>query len=925
MKKYIFFILYLIPLLSMSQPTNYLVLDDSEDIKISNSDNINTFLVKDRTIELWFKADDALSTDYQVLYEEGGKSNGFNIFMYDGDVYLGAWSESNSWYGTWFRNSISSNTWYHVALVLDDSNSKIRWYLDGVLQDARDGYNVNSHSGDIYLNSKGKTVLPETNTPPWSNGAIGEFFEASSDQGNGDFGDGFNGAVGFVRVWNTARSQIDIQDNKNTIYDTSDLDTDANPDPRKLVAFLNGDHFEYVDDGGDEQDTDVETDGKNGVILPKLTPTDYIWDGYEDSDWNNPNNWISLSLPEIGDNIKIEIENAVYDGADIDPVFPSGIYYYNNFEVSSASTFDVGSSSNINVTGDFTNNGTTSISGGTFNVTGNSTNYGTTSISGGAFNNKGYILNRSTFNMNSGKITITEGLLGNDSGGTFNFNSGEIIVDGGNSLWTGYSFMNWSNSTFILGTDAKYTGISPTAIFYNEGIFTIKSDATGTGSLITNGTVSNVGTMAVERYINTGTWQLLSSPTDNEKSEVVYGSFLNYFNEVDGDFYAVKSRTYDLVEGDGYVVKWKDEFASGTNPLVFSKDKPNTGNVPIALNITPEEVDPDNGMLYSNTYFDLPVGFNLVGNPYPSRINWNMLYNRNSGAIDASYYRYKDNAGDPGNGAWHAYLAEDTSTIDKDSIISMGQGFGVVLTDNTTASSLMFSDAVRTHNMGEVGFGKRTNTVSHSFNLVASSNRMSDDVNFRINENSTSDYDGHFDAYKLNSFGDTPTPSFISSDNKKLAICQQPESESVDLGFNMATSGEVTFSVSNVSYFTELVLEDKQEGIFTDLIKGAYTFNYSDEDAETGRFTLHFKQETLSEVEELTGIKIYSNSSNIIFSSEKSLNNVEVELYNISGQKILSKHFDSLRYQEINTSLNGVYILKLSSDNGVYTSKLILN
>ncbi len=496
----------------------------------------------------------------------------------------------------------------------------------------------------------------------------------------------------------------------------------------------------------------------------------------------------------------------------------------------------------------------------------------------------------------------------------------EVTVDTGTTFAISHDIAN-RGTINLNGAITVDGGLS------NSGALTIKSDVAGTGSLITNGSTLSDGNYTVERYLDENeTWQLFSSPSTNETSNVLLGHFLNEFDESLGDFNPIRSTSYSLTPGDGYVAKLDFGLASNaTNPIVFTTDKPNTGNVtPIALNVTPEELkDPDiNGSTYSNTYFDLPVGFNLVGNPYPSRINWNMLYNRNSGAIDNAYYRYRD-AGN-GNGVWHAYLANDATTADKDSIINIGQGFGVILTGNAVANTLTFYDAVRTHNNG-LGFGKKSTVIPQNFNLVATSNGMSDDVSFRINEISTSNYDGHFDAYKINSFGDTPTPSFISADGKKLAICQQPESESVDLGFNMATSGEVTFSVSSVSDFTELVLEDKQEGVFTDLIKSTYTFNYSDEDAETGRFTIHFNKETLNEEEELTGIKIYSNSSDITLNSEKALNNVEIELYDFSGQKILSKHFESLKQQEINTSLNGVYILKLTSDNGVYSSKLILN
>jgi hypothetical protein len=152
-----------------------------------------------------------------------------------------------------------------------------------------------------------------------------------------------------------------------------------------------------------------------------------------------------------------------------------------------------------------------------------------------------------------------------------------------------------------------------------------------------------------------------------------------------------------------------------------------------------------------------------------------------------------------------------------------------------------------------------------------------------------------------------------------------PQSESVNLGFNMATSGEVTFSLSNVQDFTEIILEDKVENTFTDLMKDTYTFNYSDEDAEQGRFTIHFNRETLSEVEELTGMNIYSNNNGVHIISNEKLSNVNVVIYSLTGQVIFSNSYETLINEVINTNNKGVYILKLTSDDGEVISKLILN
>ncbi len=252
----------------------------------------------------------------------------------------------------------------------------------------------------------------------------------------------------------------------------------------------------------------------------------------------------------------------------------------------------------------------------------------------------------------------------------------------------------------------------------------------------------------------------------------------------------------------------------------------------------------------------------------------------------------------------------------------MGQGFGVVMADNLSSKAFTIPKTSKTHTAGT--FNKKGNSETNSFVLNAVSNNVIDDIKFRFNERASRNYDVEYDAYKLKSFGTSPTTYFVADDGVKLAICEMPFSETIDLGFSMSESGEVTFSLNNVNDFSEIVLEDKVEGKFTDLLKNTYSFNYSTDESETGRFKLHFKQEALSEVDYLSDLDIYSNQGTIYINNNKKLTNVELKIYSISGQLVYSNNYSDLTNKEIQTSLKGVYILKLNSNEGVTTSKISL-
>lgn len=99
-----------------------LVLDGKRDVfRVSSSTDLNRGVFTEKTVSLWFKADD--TDDLQVIYEQGGGSRGLNIYL-DGDtLYAGGWNRPDSesdWDGDWItQTGIEAGEWNHVALTLD--------------------------------------------------------------------------------------------------------------------------------------------------------------------------------------------------------------------------------------------------------------------------------------------------------------------------------------------------------------------------------------------------------------------------------------------------------------------------------------------------------------------------------------------------------------------------------------------------------------------------------------------------------------------------------------------------------------------------------------------------------------------------------------------------------------------------------------
>ena len=157
-------------------------LDGENDyVAIANSADLNLGIHPQRTISLWFQAEDTgVSARQQVLYEEGGTIRGLNIYLDAGQLYVGGWNTSESnWSGTYLTtDEIVDHQWHHVALVLDgDSTVKpnsLVAYLDGEEFARGEGSQLWSHGDGIALgNLNGSTKFHSGNGSGLTHGLAG--------------------------------------------------------------------------------------------------------------------------------------------------------------------------------------------------------------------------------------------------------------------------------------------------------------------------------------------------------------------------------------------------------------------------------------------------------------------------------------------------------------------------------------------------------------------------------------------------------------------------------------------------------------------------------------------------------------------------------------------------------------------------------
>ena len=166
-------------------------LDDR--VVIPDNSLINLSQTKRRTYSFNFNASNV--TSRQVIYEEGGSNNGFNLYIYGGKLYFGAFSNgNNSWQGDWVSGTVYSNTWYSVVATFT-AFGEMRLYIDGVLVDSSfDTEFVNVH----------------TMTWLWCRKGASTYHDLGQVNGSGDY---FGGYIDDFAIWNrmlTASEAADL-------------------------------------------------------------------------------------------------------------------------------------------------------------------------------------------------------------------------------------------------------------------------------------------------------------------------------------------------------------------------------------------------------------------------------------------------------------------------------------------------------------------------------------------------------------------------------------------------------------------------------------------------------------------------------------------------------------------------------------------
>lgn len=237
--------------------------------------------------------------------------------------------------------------------------------------------------------------------------------------------------------------------------------------------------------------------------------------------------------------------------------------------------------------------------------------------------------------------------------------------------------------------------------------------------------------------------------------------------------------------------------------------------------------------------------------------------------------------------------------------------------------------------------------------IKSEANGYSDEIVVLIRENSTPEYDGEYDGYKLYGSESKRAEIYtITPEGTELSINTIPLSEEytvVPIGLWIGVSSEITLTSEDYNSFAghvDIFLEDLYEDKLIDFRKdNIYKFD-ANPGSLTDRFRLHFLpilnptvtyddkvtpdgfQNVVSTDEQAgleNSVKIYSHKNNIYINITGPFLNNSVEIYDVLGKEIFRKHSLESNFEKITIENSGYYIVKVLTGENYYTKKVFIN
>ncbi len=596
--------------------------------------------------------------------------------------------------------------------------------------------------------------------------------------------------------------------------------------------------------------------------------TAMTWTGAAGTDWNAAGNWSCGIIPN-------QTYSALIPNVTNKPILSSGSTgTVNNLTIDPGSSLTV-SGNTIQIAGTITNNGTFTATNGTIELNGTATQ----------------TIGNNLFSTNTIKnLTVN--------------NSAGVTIQGALNI-TGSAIV--SNGTLS-----------------SNGYLTLVSSAAQTAFIDGSGAGNITGNVTMQRYLlSKFGYKYISSPfqsaTVNELSDDIdlgdpFPTLFKYDESLITSGWVDYITTSDLLNPlSGYAANF------GSSAVPFTADISGVVNNG-ALSVT----------LYNhnNTYTS---GFNLVGNPFPSAIDWDAPSGWTKTNIDDALYYFKAGTTDEYEGTYSTYINHISSDGLATNIIPSIQGFFIHVSDGSypVTGTLGLDNRVR---VTDLTHPLLKSEEKGSLPLIRLGAYFTDDTTstdpmvIYFDEKARTGFDSYLDARKLiNTDYYVPSLYAFGTDGTKLSIDALPEKKDIlyriPLGLKTYLDGYIAFRIINVSEehdFEKIYLSDLYSGSEQDLLNKNEYKVYLEAGEYENRFFLNFSEKIIEKPDTSSNNNLFSiySSHGIIyayFNTDK-IGSGLLSIYNLTGQALFVKKIYEPGYYEFNPGIkDGIYVVSFVS------------
>lgn len=428
--------------------------------------------------------------------------------------------------------------------------------------------------------------------------------------------------------------------------------------------------------------------------------------------------------------------------------------------------------------------------------------------------------------------------------------------------------------------------------------------------------------------------QLSNAQACNGTAQGAFDLKYRYVNGAGGGWQQLAS----VVTGQGFIMRVKPQapfISANATDCINLKFTGVANNGNVIVPITNNLGSPNGGSSHA-----------LLANPYPSALDAYEFLTANND-IDGALYIWTSATGNVGVN--NPYTQADyivytlAGAVVPNSVagsfegrVASGQSFRVK--SLTNAGSVTFTNCMRLKEGNDKFYRvnkpeTKLSTVDRYKLTMTGANGVFSQILVAYMPQATLGYDRLYDAGR-NSVSTAQLYSIFEGDGRKLAINARPtffDTDKVALGVSKGDTALENFTVSISDqegiFSTNLAtvyLHDKVNGTYTDLSMGSYTFS-ADAKATDNRFELVYQNPKLSN-DDFVDTNVYAFAKNQSLTVSSKLDMSTIEVYDITGRKILESKIDNAKtFTSPFSKAQAVYLLKIKLVNGKIATLKVIN